>query len=276
MVISKNYMNLESKQSRSNPTFYVIIFIGGCMSLDSKLIIGKITLERDKIESFDKYPFNIEIVKNFHELNLTSPVTFFIGENGIGKSTFIEAIAVSLGLPPEGGTENFRYETKNTVSVLSNYLTISKYNKAKMKFFLRAESFYNFSTEVERLVTEDDFSTLYDSYGGNLHECSHGEAFLKLVKNRFTDHGLYILDEPEAALSPERQLSLLCLIDKLVKEGSQFIIATHSPILISYRDGKILDLNNNFKEVSYKESDIYSLYKMYLDNPDGMQHRLFD
>lgn len=246
------------------------------MSLDSKLIIGKITLERDKIESFDKYPFNIEIVKNFHELNLTSPVTFFIGENGIGKSTFVEAIAVSLGLPPEGGTENFRYETKNTVSKLSNYLTISKYNKAKMKFFLRAESFYNFSTEVERLVTEDDFSTLYNSYGGNLHECSHGEAFLKLVKNRFTDHGLYILDEPEAALSPERQLSLLCLIDKLVKEGSQFIIATHSPILISYRDGKILDLNNNFKEVSYKESDIYSLYKMYLDNPDGMQHRLFD
>ena len=246
------------------------------MVLDSKLIVKKISLDRDKIESFDKYPFNIEVVKNFTELNLDSQVTFFVGENGIGKSTFIEAIAVALGLPAEGGTENFRYETNNTTSELSEYLRIASYNKAKMKFFLRAESFYNFSSEVERLVKEDHFYTLYGSYGGNLHECSHGESFIKLVQNRFTDHGLYILDEPEAALSPQRQLSLLCLIDQLVKEGSQFIIATHSPILISYRNGKILDLNNNFKEVKYEDTDIYSLYRMYLDNAEGMQHRLFD
>ena len=246
------------------------------MGLDSNLIVKKISLDRDKIESFDKYPFNIEVVKNFQELNFDSQVTFFVGENGIGKSTFIEAIAVALGLPAEGGTENFRYETNNTTSELSEYLRIASYNKAKMKFFLRAESFYNFSSEVERLVKEDHFYTLYGSYGGNLHECSHGESFIKLVQNRFTDHGLYILDEPEAALSPQRQLSLLCLIDQLVKEGSQFIIATHSPILISYRDGKILDLNNNFKEVKYENKDIYSLYRMYLDDAEGMQHRLFD
>lgn len=145
-----------------------------------------------------------------------------------------------------------------------------------MKFFLRAESFYNFSTEVQRLVEEDGFYTLYESYGGNLHECSHGESFLKLVKNRFTDHGLYILDEPEASLSPQRQLTLLCLIDQLVKEGSQFIIATHSPILISYRDGKILDLNQNFKEVKYKDTEIYSLYKMYLERSEEMQEKLFE
>ena len=145
-----------------------------------------------------------------------------------------------------------------------------------MKFFLRAESFYNFSTEVQRLVEEDEFYSLYNSYGGNLHECSHGESFLQLVQNRFSDHGLYILDEPEAALSPQRQLSLLCLIDQLVKDGSQFIIATHSPILISYRNGKILDLNENFKEVKYEDTEIYSLYKMYLDRPDEMQERLFD
>ena len=246
------------------------------MGLDSNLIDKKISLDRDKIESFDKYPFNIEVVKNFTELNFDSQVTFFVGENGIGKSTFIEAIAVALGLPAEGGTENFRYETNNTTSELSEYLRIASYNKAKMKFFLRAESFYNFSSEVERLVKEDHFYTLYGSYGGNLHECSHGESFIKLVQNRFTDHGLYILDEPEAALSPQRQLSLLCLIDQLVKEGSQFIIATHSPILISYRDGKILDLNNNFREVKYEDTDIYSLYRMYLDDAEGMQHRLFD
>lgn len=246
------------------------------MGLDSNLIVKKISLDRDRIESFDKYPFNIEVVKNFTELNFDSQVTFFVGENGIGKSTFIEAIAVALGLPAEGGTENFRYETNNTTSELSEYLRIASYNKAKMKFFLRAESFYNFSSEVERLVKEDHFYTLYGSYGGNLHECSHGESFIKLVRNRFTDHGLYILDEPEAALSPQRQLSLLCLIDQLVKEGSQFIIATHSPILISYRDGKILDLNNNFKEVKYEDTDIYSLYRMYLYDAEGMQHRLFD
>lgn len=246
------------------------------MSIESNLMVKKISLERDRIKSFDKYPFNIDIVKNFDELSFDSQVTFFVGENGIGKSTFIEAIAVALGLPAEGGTENFRYETRNTTSELSNYLRVGTYNKPKMKFFLRAESFYNFSSEVQRLVEEDDFGGLYKAYGGNLHECSHGEAFIKLVKNRFTDHGLYILDEPEAALSPQRQLALLCLIDQLVKEGSQFIIATHSPILISYRDSKILDLNDNFKVVKYKDTDIYSLYKMYLDEPDAMQHRLFD
>ena len=246
------------------------------MGMDSNLIVKKISLERDRIKSFDEYPFNIEVVKKFQELNFESQVTFFVGENGIGKSTFIEAIAVALGLPAEGGTENFRYETKNTTSILSNYLRVSTFNRPKTKFFLRAESFYNFSSEVQRLVEENGFGTLYGSYGGNLHECSHGESFIRLVQNRFTDNGLYILDEPEAALSPQRQLSLLCLIDQLAKEGSQFIIATHSPILISYRDGKILDLNNNFKEVKYEDTDIYNLYKMYLEQPDAMQHRLFD
>jgi len=243
---------------------------------NSDLIIKKIYLDREKIEDFEKYPFNINVVKNFKELNLDSHVTFFIGENGVGKSTFIEAIASVLGLNAEGGTENFQFKTKNTTSVLSTYLHVLTYNKPKTKFFLRAESFYNFSSEVQRLVEEDGFYSLYDSYGGNLHEASHGESFIKLVKNRFTDHGLYILDEPEAALSPQRQMSLLIMIDELVKQGSQFIIATHSPILISYRNGKILDLNNNFKEVNYKDTDIYTIYKMYLDNPEGMQNKLLD
>ena len=246
------------------------------MAFDSKLMIRNILLERDRIDDFDKYPFNIEIVKNFNELKFKAPVTFFVGENGIGKSTFIEAIAVALGLPAEGGTENFRYSTKNTVSNLADYLRIWRDNKPKTKFFLRAESFYNFSTELDRLVDEDGYFKLYKSYGGSLHKCSHGESFINLIENRFSDHGLYILDEPEAALSPQRQMTLLCLIDDLVKQGSQFIIATHSPILISYRDGVILDLNNNFEEVKYEDTDIYRLYRMYLDNPMDMQHRLFD
>lgn len=225
----------------------------------NQLIIKKIFLKRDMIPSFDEYPFNMDLVKNFKELNFTSPVTFFVGENGVGKSTFIEAIAVSLGLPSEGGTENFRYQTKNTTSNLYKYIGIGMVSKPKCKFFLRAESFYNFASEVERLVEEDSFYTLYRSYGGNLHQCSHGESFLKLVQNRFTDNGLYILDEPEAALSPQRQLSLLYLIDQLVKCGSQFIIATHSPILMSYRDGVILDLNRNFQKINYQDTDIYHI-----------------
>lgn len=244
--------------------------------MDSKLFVRRITLERDKIDNYDSYPFNIEVIKNLSEINFKKQVTFLVGENGIGKSTFIEAIAVALGLNPEGGTQNFRFKTKDTHSGLSDYIRISTFNKPKTKFFLRAESFYNFSSEVQRLVEEDEYYALYRYYGGNLHECSHGESFLQLVKNRFSDNGLYILDEPEAALSPQRQMSLLCLIDDLVKHGSQFIIATHSPILISYRDGEILDLNNNFKKISYKDTDIYNTYKMYLDDPDGMQHRLFD
>lgn len=241
------------------------------MDFNNNLIIKKIFLDLDEVKDLNVYPFNIESIKNFKEINFDKPVTFLVGDNGIGKSTFIEALAVALGLPSEGGTQNFRYETRNTTSELANYIRIDKYRNPATKFFLRAESFYNFASEVDDLGIE-----VSRHYGGSLHICSHGESFLKLLQYRFSDNGLYILDEPEAALSPQNQLSLLCLINDLVKNGSQFIIATHSPILISYREGKILDLNQNFKEVKYENTDIYSLYKMYIENPYEMQNRLFD
>lgn len=241
------------------------------------LFIDKIVLDTEKIEDRNIYPFNIECLRDFEEINLSKNVTFLVGENGTGKSTLLEAIAVNQGLNPEGGTQNFNFSTKDTHSNLHEFLRAYGHgSRPKTKFFLRAESFYNFSSELERLVEENGYRELYNSYGGSLHACSHGESFLKLVQNRFSDHGLYILDEPEAALSPNRQMSLLCLIDELAKEGSQFIIATHSPILISYRDGEILDLNNNFRKVKYEETDIYQTYKMYLNDPYGMQSRLFD
>ena len=244
--------------------------------MDSKLFVTRIALDRDRISNFDNYPFNIEVIKQLDEIRLTKPVTFLVGENGIGKSTFIEALAVQLGLNPEGGSQNFRFSTKNTHSVLSDYIRVSKFNTPKTKFFLRAESFYNVATEIIRVSEEGGQGPIYDYYGGNLHECSHGESFIKLVQNRFSDHGLYILDEPEAALSPQRQMSLLCLINDLVKDGSQFIIATHSPILISYINGEILDLDNNFDVIKYEDTNIYQTYKMYIEEPYRMQERLFN
>ncbi len=238
--------------------------------MNSDLFIRKIEFRRDKVEDFTIYPFNIELIKNFKELILDSPVTFFIGENGIGKSTFIEALAIACGLNPEGGTQNFMFSTRETHSCLHEYIEIPTFQKkCQTKFFLRAESFYNVASEIDKLGVS--------GYGRNsLHSCSHGESFLQLIQNRFTENGLYILDEPEAALSPIRQMTLLCLIDELVHQGSQFIIATHSPILISYINGKILDLNDNFKEIKYENTEIYQVYKMYLENPYGMQDKLFN
>lgn len=243
--------------------------------MDSGLFIGSVRLDRDNIPNPDVYPFSIPVLRDFDELRFRKPVTFFIGENGTGKSTLIEAIAVAAGLNPEGGTQNFNFHTKDTHSGLSEYLVLGKYGRPRTKFFLRAESFYNVASEVVRLSEECYSGPLYPEYGGNLHECSHGESFLRLVQNRFSPRGLYILDEPEAALSPSRQMTLLCHIDELVKSGSQFIIASHSPILISYLGGEILDLNNRFQPVSYADTEIYQTYKTYLADPVAMQQRLF-
>ena len=244
--------------------------------MNNDLFVVKITLDQEKILNKNEYPFNIPLLKDFDFLDINAPVTFLIGENGVGKSTFIEALAIALGLNPEGGSQNFNFKTKDSHSNLADYLKVIKFKQPKTKFFLRAESFYNVASEIVRISEEGGEGPLYPAYGGNLHECSHGESFIKLVKHRFTPNGLYILDEPEAALSPQRQMTLLCLIDELVKEGAQFIIATHSPILISYRNGEILDLNNNFTKANYKDTDIYNLYKLYLDAPEEMQRRLFD
>lgn len=239
------------------------------------LFVKQVRLVKDKSMT-DQYPFHIDLIQHFDSLTFEKPVSFLIGENGVGKSTFVEALAVALGLNAEGGTENFYFHTAETHSGLHHYLKISKgVYKPQTKFFLRAESFYNVVTEIDQIADED--SRMYNGYGGkSLHACSHGESFMQLMMNRFSQNGLYILDEPEAALSPSRQLALLVLIDDLVQAGSQFIISTHSPILLSYRDGIIYNLNSYFQKVTFKETDIYQTYKLVLDNPEGMQHHLFD
>jgi predicted ATPase len=184
-------------------------------------------LKRDRVPSFNEYPFNMPAVRTLAEIEFAAPVTFFIGENGTGKSALLEAIAVVAGFNAEGGGKNFRFATRATHSPLHKYLRLIRSGvRPQDGFFLRAESFYNVATAAENYGVED-------AYGGqSLHEQSHGESFMALGLNRLKGKGLYFFDEPEAALSPTRQLSLLVAMQGLVERGSQFVIATHSPILL--------------------------------------------
>ena len=214
------------------------------------------------------YPFNIPSVQYLSKtgnLLFEKPVRFFVGENGTGKSTFAEAIAVAMGFNGEGGSRDFFFTTQRTHSELHNYLTISKSVTPKDGFFLRAESFYNTASYLEKNST-------MARYGGiSFHEQSHGESFLALAANRFEGNGLYILDEPESALSPQRLMSLLVLIDDLVKNNSQFIIATHSPILMAYPNADILEFSEKgIHKVSYRETEHYKITKQFIDMPERM------
>lgn len=204
------------------------------------------------------------------ELPLRSRVTIFVGENGTGKSTLIEGIAIACGFNAEGGTKNFTFKTAEANSDLHEYIRISRTEKFRDGFFLRAESFFNLATEIEKLG-------IVRSYGGiSLHDQSHGESFLALVKNRFGGKGLYILDEPEAALSPMRLLTLMALIHDLEADNSQFIIATHSPILMSYPKAQILQLSDNgIEEVDYKDTEHYQITKRMIENPESIFRYLF-
>ncbi len=226
--------------------------------------------------SSDEYPYNISAIKNLESLKFDKPVTFFTGENGSGKSTLIEAIAINMGINPEGGSQNFAFHTRDTHSNLYKDILIDKgFERPSTKYFLRAESFYNVASEVDRMLEEDGNISAFLAHGGvSLHESSHGESFFQLIKNRFYERGLYILDEPEAALSPQRQLSLLIIIDDLVKKGAQFIIATHSPIILSYPNSEIYQFDNTIKMVDYKDSEVYKMYKLFIDNPEMMVQRL--
>jgi predicted ATPase len=236
--------------------------------------VSHVSLRREKVESFDRYPFSLAAVRTLERLELHPKVTFFIGENGSGKSTLLEAMAVSLGFNAEGGTKNFRFGTRASHSVLHEYLRIAKgVRRPKDGFFLRAESFFNVATQIEALDAEFSFGPpVIDSYGGrSLHEQSHGESFLALMTNRFGGHGLYILDEPEAALSPQRQLAVLARIHDLVRDASQFIVATHSPILMAYPEAWIYECGSEgIRQVAYEDTEHYRVTKSFLTNPKRM------
>ncbi len=222
---------------------------------------------RDEVPDWDQHPFNIPAVAQLERLEFHPKVTYLVGENGCGKSTFIEAIAVAAGFNAEGGTKNFRASHRPSESSLIDSIRLARGAKReKSGFFLRAETMFNLSTEAEG----------YASYGWeNLHTKSHGEAFLWVVRNRFRDQGLYILDEPEAALSPQKQLAFLACMHDLVERGSQFVIATHSPILMAYPDARMVLLDEHgLEDVRFEETEHFIVTRAFLQNPDAMVRRV--
>ncbi len=212
-------------------------------------------------------------------LVLDAPVTFLVGENGMGKSTLIEAIAVAYGLNPEGGSRNFRFATNASHSDLHQFLSIRRNAYPKDSYFLRAESFYNVASHIDELDRQPAAAPpIIEGYGGiSLHHQSHGESFLSLVQNRLGGNGLYLWDEPEAALSPMRLLTLLLEIKRLVNAHSQLIIATHSPILMAFPNAEILQLSENgIHTVSYEQTEHYQVTKQFLNEPKRMLHHLLE
>jgi predicted ATPase len=223
------------------------------------LFIRSVELKREDVASFDDYPFNLPVVRNFEELVFDAPVTFLIGENGSGKSTLIEAIAIACGFNPEGGSKNFNFETRAETSPLYPLMHVVRGHKRPTDgYFLRAESFFNVATEIDQ-------RQLASYYGGrSLHEMSHGEAFFTLLNDRLLGGGLYIFDEPEAALSPTRQMAMLTRMHELVGDASQLIIATHSPILMAYPGAQILEIvEGELRRVNYEETEHFQVMRQF-------------
>ena len=237
--------------------------------MNSQFIQG-VLFEWNKIDD-DSYLKKIEAFKDIEELDFKNPITFFVGENGSGKSTLLEAIAVAYGFNPEGGTKNYMFSTHDTHSELCDAIRISKgFRKESWGYFLRAESFYNVATQEEEYADFRHPSARY-------HEKSHGESFLALAQNNLRANGLYLFDEPEAALSPQRQLTLLMEIYKCAREGSQFFIVTHSPILLGIPGADIYCFDDGKIHLcEYEETESYQVTEMFINNRQMLLDRLFN
>ncbi|MBV8515858.1 MAG: AAA family ATPase [Acidobacteria bacterium] len=230
------------------------------------LFIRGVSLRRDEIHSFGEYPLSVPVIRDLEELEFRAQVTLLIGENGSGKSTLLEAIAIACGFNPEGGSKNFQFETVESHSPLHRLLHVTRgYKRPSDGYFLRAESFFNVATEI-------DERGLAPYYGGrSLHEMSHGESFFTLLNERLLGGGLYFFDEPEAALSPMRQLAMLTRIHELVLDASQLIIATHSPILMAYPDAEILQIEGGaLRRVAYEETEHYQVTRQFFAHRERM------
>ncbi|GGA46321.1 AAA family ATPase [Psychrobacillus lasiicapitis] len=239
------------------------------------MFLNKISILHREANKDNQYPFTIPTIKNLTELELTSSVTFLVGENGTGKSTLLEGIADNCEFNTAGGSRNNLFQVDASESALGEYIRLSWMPKVTNGFFLRAESFYQFASHIDEL--ERELPGVLDSYGGkSLHEQSHGESFLSLFLNRFNGRAIYLLDEPEAALSPQRQLSFLRIMHDLVEEEDcQFIIATHSPIILGYPNATILSFDHGeIEELEYEMTGHYQITKYFLDHREKFLEEL--
>ncbi|WP_143961828.1 AAA family ATPase [Litoribacter populi] len=220
-----------------------------------------------------EYPYSIPSISKLKQLKFDKPITFFVGENGSGKSTLLEAIAINSGLNPEGGSRNFNFNTSDTHSSLhENIKLIKSHIRPKDSYFLRAESFYNVATEIDEI--KDDIHKYYGNK--SLHTISHGESFMTILEKRLFGNGLYLFDEIESALSVNRQIEALAFIHSLIVRNSQFIIATHSPILLSYPGADIFEFTDQgIQAIRYEDTEAYRVTKNYLTNYKHMQKALF-
>ena len=232
-------------------------------------------LKLDDGQDKKSYPFSIPAVKDIKRILFSAPVTFLVGENGSGKSTIVETVAVAAGFNAEGGTKNYNFSTENTTSKLADAATLIRgARREKYGYFLRAESFYTTANYAER-GTFGPAGPIPILFGGkHIHERSHGEAFLAIVKS--FRPGLFIFDEPESALSPQRLLHLMSAMHELEKQGSQFIIATHSPLLLAYPDAKIYQLSQaGVDQVEYEDIEHVKMTRDFLNNPSVFIDKLF-
>lgn len=238
-----------------------------------------VRLEREAVSGFDGYPFSIPSIRHLHRLEFHPAVTFFIGENGSGKSTLLEAIAVKAGFSAEGGDKQLQFRTHDTHSPLHDCLKLERaFGRPTDGFFLRAESFYNVASQLEQIEDSTPSAVPFRAYGGKSpHRQSHGESFLAVLKERLQGGGVYLFDEPEAALSPQRQLSVLTLMHRLVYHQSQLIIATHSPILLAYPHARIYQFSEDgIAEVKYTDTEHYQITKDFLNRHERMLQILLE
>jgi predicted ATPase len=256
-------------------------WISEMKAFEAKHYLLKAELLWDQVHNRETYPFGLPALRNFNAIDFHPKVTFLVGENGAGKSTLIEALAIAWGFNAEGGSKNFGFSTAKAHSDLQRYLRLTKGPiRARDGFFLRAESYFNVATNIDALDAEPAHHSpkVIGSYGGvSLHNQSHGESFFALLENRFRGKGLYILDEPEAALSPSRQMSMLVRMHDLISENSQFIIATHSPILMAYPDAWIYQIGEKgIDRIAYEDTEHFQVTRSFLNGRERMLEQLLD
>ncbi len=235
-----------------------------------------VALLRERVADWSVYPFVVPAIRTLEKIEIRSRLCFLVGENGSGKSTLLEAIAESYGFGREGGSRSFYRETTESlqsVTPLSRALRIAFSKRTGQGFYLRSESFFNVATEIDRLGVRNAYGEV------SLHQQSHGESFLALLENRFGRKGFYVLDEPEAALSPQRQLTMLTVLRNLLAANDeiQFSIATHSPILLAYPDAQILSFDEGvIHEIGYRETQAYQVMARFVSRPEVYVREIFE